>query len=142
MYQKVTKKNKTIKKINKKKKRKMRSIKHKNILRKSRNKKYKRQSTRRNKMKGGYNQENFEKLINVIKKEKNYFNVNTYIDQDIPFSFMSSYGEYKISDAELEKYVRYVLRAFYDDTELNIKLKYRIFLLLGQFDAARSGTTC
>ena len=125
MYQKVTKKNKTIKKTNKKKKGKMRSIKHKNILRKTRNTKYKRRSTRRNKMKGGYNQEKFEQLINTIKEEKNYFNVNTYIDQDILFSFMSSYGEYKISDPELEKYVRYVLRVFYDDTESNIK--QRIF---------------
>ena len=126
MYQKVTKKNKTIKKINKKKKGKMRSIKHKNILRKTRNTKYKRRSTRRNKMKGGYNQENFEKLINAIKEEKNHFFLDGYIEQDIPFSFMSSYGEYKISDAELENYVRYVLRAFYDDTKSNKILQTRI----------------
>jgi len=127
MYQKVTKKNKTIKKINKKKKGKMRSIKHKNILRKTRNTKHKRRSTRRNKMKGGYNQEKFEKLINAIKEEKNHFFLDGYIEQDIPFSFMSSYGEYKISDPELEKYVRYVLRSFYDDTESNKTLQNRIF---------------
>jgi hypothetical protein len=126
MYQKVTKKNKSIKKINKKKG-KIRSIKHKNILRKTRNTKYKRRSTRRNKIRGGYNQDHFEKLINAIKEETNRFNVDGYIEQDIPFSFMSSYGEYKISDPELEKYVRIVLSAFYEDTESNIKLKNRIF---------------
>lgn len=126
MYQKVTKKNKTIKKINKKKKGKMRSIKHKNILRKTRNTKYKRRSTRRNKMKGGYNQDFFEKLIDTIKKETNRFNVDTYIDQDIPFSFMTSDGKNKIIDAELENYVRYVLRAFYDDTKSNKILQTRI----------------
>jgi len=78
-------------------------------------------------MKGGYDLVNFKKVINAINTSTNPEITNSLIDHDILLSFSIGPGEYgKVSNDEIDESVRYVLRTFYENSELKDRILQKI----------------